>query len=142
MSAKLSLSTAAQLAIYIEHRPGALARVCEELAKAKINIEALGTEGATSGARGDEMLVRMVVSDSPKALKLLNEMGAVAVQTDVLLIEGGNQPGMLAKVAERLAKSEINIESVYLSSSADASKCVIILRPSNVEQAMRALRGL
>ncbi len=142
MSEKLSFKSATQLAIYIPHQPGALARVCDEIAKAKINIEALGTEGASSGARGDEMLIRMVVDQSEKASALLNEMGVVAVETSVLVIEGDNKPGMLAQITERLAKSEINIESIYLSASSDASKCVVILRPSSVEQALRTLRDL
>jgi hypothetical protein len=37
----LSLEKATQLAIFLENRPGALVRVCEALAKAGINIQAL-----------------------------------------------------------------------------------------------------
>lgn len=137
-----SIKVNAQLAIFMPNRPGALARACEAIAKEKINIDALATEGGTFGSRGDEVLVRMVVSDPAKAAAVLAEVGAVAVKTDVLLIESGNQPGMLARIADRLAKADVNIESVYVSASSDASKCLIIIRPSSVDKAQRALRDL
>jgi hypothetical protein len=83
--------------------------------------------------------VRMVVSDPTKAAEVLGGVGAVAVQADVLWIEGGNQPGMLAEIADRLAKADVNIESAYVSASSDATKCLIIMRPSDVDKAQRAL---
>jgi hypothetical protein len=138
----LSIRLASQLAIFLDDRPGTLAAACDTLAKAQINIEALATEGGGFGARQGEMLVRMVVNNPAKAMAALSEIGAVAVQTDVLMIEGGNQPGMLAKIAERLAKSEINIESVYVSASSNAERGVIILRPSDVQKATQALGEL
>jgi hypothetical protein len=39
----LSVETATQLAVFLANRPGALARVCDALAKAGINIYALAT---------------------------------------------------------------------------------------------------
>jgi hypothetical protein len=138
----LSIKTATQLAIFLDNRPGTLAGACDALAAAKININALATEGGGFGAQGDEMLVRMIANDPGKAAAALGEVGAVAVQSEVLMIEGANKPGMLAKIADRLAKAEINIESIYVSASSDAEKCVVILRPSNVDQATRALGEL
>jgi hypothetical protein len=40
---KLSIETATQLAVFLANRPGALARVCEALANAGVNIYALAT---------------------------------------------------------------------------------------------------
>lgn len=137
-----SLKIATQLAIFMADRPGTLAAACDALARAGIDIEALATEGGSFGSRGGEVLVRMVVSDPAKAAAVLAEVGAVAVTTDVLLIEGGNQRGMLARIADRLAKADINIESAYVSASSDASKCLVIMRPSDVSKAERVLRDL
>lgn len=138
----LSITVGTQLAIFMANRPGALARACEALANGNVNIEALATEGGNFGSRGDEMMVRMVVSDPTKAAALLEHVGADAIKTEVLVIEGGNQRGMLARVADRLANAGVNIESVYVSASSDATKCLVIMRPSNVDAAMRALRDL
>jgi hypothetical protein len=134
---KLSIESATQLAIFLANRPGALARVCEALAKAEINIHALATSDTV-----DHSVVRMVVSDPTKALMLLGEAGVLALESDVLMIETDNKPGVLAKIAERLAESEVNIEYVYLAGSPKAAKGLIILRPSDVEKAQSVLRDL
>ena len=134
---KLSIETATQLAIFLANRPGALARVCEALANAKINIHALATSDTV-----DHSVVRMVVSDPTKALMLLGEAGVLALETEVLMIETASEPGVLARIAERLAEAEINIEYAYLAGGRGAEKGLIVLRPSDVEKAQTVLRDL
>ena len=109
----------------------------DALANARINIYALATSDTV-----DHTVVRMVVSDPTKALMLLGEAGVLALETDVLTIETANQPGILAKIAERLADAEVNIEYTYLSPGREAEKGMIILRPSDVEKARRTLEEL
>src|SRR3989442_3082043 len=106
---KLSIETATQLAVFLANRPGALARVCDALAKAEININALATSDTV-----DHSVVRMVVSDPTKALMLLGEAGVLALEAEVLMIETEHEPGVLAQIAERLAEADVNIEYVYL----------------------------
>src|SRR5438045_8572964 len=104
---KLSIESATQLAVFLANRPGALARVCEALAKAEININALATSDTV-----DHSVVRMVVSDPTKALMLLGEAGVLALETEVLMIGAATRPGVLATIAERLASAEVHIEYV------------------------------
>src|SRR6185436_6215402 len=125
---------AAQLALFLENRPGTLARVCDELQKAKINIFAICTSDT-----GDYTVVRMVVSDTRKALLLFEEHGTLVVENDVLMIEGDNKPGSLAKIAHKLAKADINIEYAYCATAPDAKKGLLILRPSDCKKALKAL---
>lgn len=134
---KLSMEPATQLAVFLSNRPGALARVCDALAKAEINIHALATSDTI-----DHSVLRMVVSDPTKALMLFGESGVLALENDVIMIEGDNEPGMLAKIAERLATAEVNIEYAYLAASPKADRGLIILRPNDVAKAQRALAGL
>jgi hypothetical protein len=134
---KFSVETATQLAVFLANRPGALARVCDALATAGINICALATSDTV-----DHTVVRMVVSDPTKALMILGEAGVLAVETDVLTIESANQPGILAKIAECLAEAEVNIEYTYLAAGREVERGLIILRPSDVEKARRALEEL
>ena len=47
-----------------------------------------------------------------------------------------------AKIAERLAKAEVNIEYAYLAGGRGTEKGLIILRPSDIEKAQAALRDL
>jgi hypothetical protein len=134
---KLSIDSATQLAVFLANRPGALARVCEALAKAEINIHALATSDTV-----DHTVVRMVVSDPTRALMLLGEAGVLALETEVLMIETASEPGVLAKIAERLAEAEVNIEYAYLAGGRGSQKGLIVLRPSDVEKAQSVLRDL
>ena len=59
--ATIKIESATQLAVFLSNRPGALARVCEELAGAEINIHALSISDTA-----DHSVVRMAVSDPPK----------------------------------------------------------------------------
>lgn len=133
----VSLETTTQLAVFLENRPGALARVCEALAKAGINIYAL-----TVADTVDHAVVRMIVSDSTKALMLLGERGVLAFENDVLFIDAANELGVLSRIADALSRAEVNIEYAYFASSATSPKGIIVLRPSDIEKARQALNGL
>jgi hypothetical protein len=137
MNPKFSMEPATQLAVFLSNRPGALGRVCEALAKAEINVHALATSDTV-----DHSVVRMVVSDPTKALMLFGEAGVLALENDVVMIEGSNEPGTLARIAERLGKADVNIEYIYAATSPNVEKGLMILRPSDVDKAMRALRDL
>lgn len=133
----VSLETTTQLAVFLENRPGALARVCEALAKTGINILALTVSDTV-----DHAVVRMIVSDPTKALMLLGERGVLAIENDVLLIDASNELGVLARIADALSRAEVNIDYAYFASNATTPKGIIVLRPSNVEKARQALSGL
>ena len=137
MKAILSLETATQLAVFLENRPGALARVCEALAKDGINIHALTVSDTV-----DHAVVRMIVSDPTKALMLLGESGVLAFENDVLLIDAANELGVLGKIAEALSRAEVNIEYAYLATGGTSPKGIMVLRPSNLKKARQALSGL
>ena len=121
----LSLEPATQLALFLSNRPGALAKVCAELAQAEINIHALAISDTV-----DHSIVRMVVSDPMKALMILGEGGMIALEAEVLMIESDNAPGTLARITEDLAKTAVNIEYAHLATRIRADKGLMILRPS------------
>jgi hypothetical protein len=123
-----------QLSVFLVNEPGTLASVCKELGKAKINIFAL-----TISDTVDHAVVRMVVSDTRKALMLFEERGVLIIENEVLMIDNDNKPGSLAAIADRLAAAEINIEYAYLATSPGSRKGLLILRPSNVKKALQVL---
>jgi hypothetical protein len=131
------MEPATQLAVFLSNRPGALAKVCEELAKAEINIHAL-----TISDTVDHSIVRMVVSDPTRALMILGEGGMIALEAEVLMIESDNEPGTLARIANHLAKAKVNIEYAYLATSVRSNKGLMILRTSNMEAGLAVLREL
>jgi hypothetical protein len=123
-----------QLALFLENRPGMLARVCDALAAAGINIYAISISDTV-----DHSVIRMVVSDPAKAMFVFEEHGTLVVEDDVLMISGDNEPGSLAKLAHRLADAKINIEYAYCATAPDAKRGLLVLRVSDAKRAMKVL---
>jgi len=128
------MEIAKQLSVFLANKPGMLADVCNELAKAEVNIFAL-----TISDTADHSVVRMVVSDTDRALAIFEERGVLVVASKVLLIENSNKPGALAKIATRLAKAKINIEYAYLATSPGAKTGLLILRADDTKRALKVL---
>lgn len=130
------MQIATQLALFLENKPGTLAAVCAALAEAKINIFALTVSDTV-----DHAVVRMVVSDTARALHLFGERGVLVVENEVLLIEADNRPGVLVDIATKLAKARTNIEYLYLGGALKAKKSLIVVRASHAQRAYKALGG-
>ncbi len=130
------MEIATQLALFLENKPGTLAAVCDELAKANINIYALTVSDTV-----DHSVVRMVVSDTRRALSIFEEHGTLVVENDVLTMQIGNQPGRLSEIARSLASAGVNIEYAYLAVGAGSQGGLMVLRPSDVARAQQVLGG-
>ena len=125
-----------QLAIFLDNRPGTLARVCDALSAAKVNIFAITTSDTV-----DHSVIRMVVNDSRRALLVFEEHGTLVVEDDVVMLEGDNKSGSLARIAHKLANAGINIEYCYSATSPNAKKGLMILRTSNAKKALKVLNS-
>src|SRR5215470_9632347 len=125
-----------QLALFLDNRPGMLARVADALSEAKINIYAISTSDTL-----DHTVIRLVVSDYRKALHVFEEHGTLVVEDDVLMVDGSNKPGELARMAHKLAEAKVNIEYCYSATPASAKSGLMILRVSNPAKALKVLNS-
>ncbi len=125
-----------QLALFLENRPGTLARVCDALKEAKISIYAITTSDTV-----DHSVIRMVVSDTTRALRIFEEHGSLVVEDDVLMVAGDNKLGALAAIAHKLADADINIEYAYCATHPDERRGLLILRVSNARKALKVLNA-
>lgn len=125
-----------QLAVFLDNRPGTLARVCDTLGREGINIHAIATSDTV-----DHTVVRLVVSDYRKALHIFEERNTLVVEDDVLMVEGDNKPGSLGRLAHKLADAKVNIEYCYSATSARSKQGLLILRVSDVKKALKVLHG-
>jgi hypothetical protein len=123
-----------QLAIFLANQPGALARVCDALSEAKINILAASTSDTV-----DHTVLRLIVSDAHRAIFLLEERGMLVVESDVVLVEVPNRVGALAAIAQRLAAAQVNIEHLYCTTPAKARGGLLVLRVTNPKKALKVL---
>jgi hypothetical protein len=123
-----------QLAIFLDNRPGTFARVADALAEAKINIYAISTSDTV-----DHSVVRLILSDYRKAVHVFEAHGTLVVEDDVVMVEGDNKPGSLAKIAHKLADAKINIEYAYCATPPEAKKGLLILRVADARKALKVL---
>ena len=131
----MSTEIVIQLSVFLANKPGTLAKVCDALAGADINIYAL-----TISDTADHSVVRMVLSDSRRGLAIIEERGVLAIESKVLMIENSNKPGALGRIAARLADAKINIEYAYLATSPGAKTGLLIVRADDPKRALRVLR--
>jgi hypothetical protein len=123
-----------QLAVFLDNRPGMLARTCQALAKAKINILALSILDTV-----DHAIVRMVVDKPKEAEQVLSGLPAMVQRRDVVVMDVPNQVGALASIAEQLAEAGINLEYAYCTASSSHSEGAIVLRTNDLEATINAL---
>jgi|SRR5271170_6013305 len=125
-----------QLAVFLDNRPGTLARLADALAEAKVNIYAITTSDTV-----DHSVIRLVVSDYRAATRIFEQHGTLVVDDDVLLIEGSNKPGELARIARKLADARVNIEYCYSATPPSSKTGLMIIRVSNPAKALKTLNG-
>lgn len=123
-----------QLAVFIANKPGTLAEVCDALASERVNIY-----GLTISDTVDHAVVRMVVSDTRRALAVFEARGTLVLENDVLMVENDNKPGSLSEIARALSEHKINIEYAYLASMPSARRGLLIVRVTDTKKALKVL---
>lgn len=125
-----------QLSLMVEDEPGALARVCTELAQVAVNISAIMI---TRGPRG-EAPMRVVVSHVETAKKVLDSLHIKYTEEDVLAIRLKERPGAVGRVTRKLAEQEIDVRYLYGSIEKDSDRALVVLAVSDLDQASRILK--
>jgi hypothetical protein len=125
-----------QLALFLDNRPGTLARLADALSEAKVNIYAISTSDTI-----DHSVVRLVVDNYRKAMDLFEERGTLVVEDDVLMVSGDNKPGSLARIAHKLSAGKVNIEYAYCATTPNAKQGLMILRVSDAKKALKVLNS-
>ena len=123
-----------QISAFIANRAGTLAALAADLARHAISIQAV-----TIATLADHAVVRLVVSDTRKALHLLGERGVLVVSSPILAVDIPDEAGALARVAQRLARAGVNIDYAYGSTPVGGGTCVTYLHVSDLKKARAAL---
>ncbi len=120
--------------VFVADRPGELARVTEALAGAAVNIRAIASE-----SKHEVSFLRVVTGDVTTTENALTTAGLRFDLSDILEIELLDRPGELAKVAKRLSRAGINVQSLYILGSKNG-RTEIALVVSDIEKAKVTLK--
>ena len=124
-----------QLSVFLENRPGNLARVSSILSDAGINILALAIHDTV-----DNAVVRLLLDNPTKALLLLEQENYYIMEQTVLVLEVLNKPGELTRICQSLAEADINISYAYCTARTDQHSGCLVLKTDNPERAFEILK--
>jgi len=124
-----------QFSIFMVNKPGVLAQVLSEFARAKINITAMTMMDSV-----EHGVMRVVFTAPKKAKEVLAKLNMPHNETEVLCVTLDNRSGALAIVAEKLAKNHINISYAYCTAGAKGGRTTGVLKVADVKKAMRILQ--
>jgi hypothetical protein len=123
-----------QLSVFLENKSGRLTEVLEVLGEENIRITAL------SVADTEEFgILRLIVSDPEKAREILKKHAFSVNLTEVISVIAPNEAKHYARVLRILSDLDISVEYTYAFSL--GNKSIIILRCSNTNDAIKALKS-
>ena len=125
-----------QISIYAENKKGTFQKITGILFEEGINI--LGSVTNDSAEYG---IIRMVVSDTEKALSALSAAGYMCRQTDVLGIEVKDEAGNLNKLLLAMKESNINADYLYLSFNRASAMPIMVVHTADIYEVEECLRG-
>jgi hypothetical protein len=126
---------AIQFSIFMVNKPGVLAQVLGEFARAKINIMAITMMDSV-----EHGVMRIVFAEAEKAREVLLKLNMPYNETEVLCVNLANKAGALAAVAEKLAKNHINIGYAYCTAGAKGGRTTGVLKVADVKKAMKIIQ--
>ena len=124
-----------QVSIFLENRKGRLAEVTKLLKDESINIRALSLADMP-----DLGVLRLIVHDRDRCLRLLRNNGFAARETDVVAVEMEDKPGGLYRIIEVLDREGLSIEYIYTFFSKNAATAIAIFKLDDPARAVETLK--
>ena len=124
-----------QLSVFIENKKGRLAKITGLLADAGIDLIALSIADTTNFG-----IMRGIVKDPDKAIKVLKEGGFTASLAEVFVVEVPDEPGGLSNVLKLLDEADVSIEYLYSFVHTPHENALILFRVEDIEGAVAKLK--
>jgi len=121
-----------QLSVFLENKMGRLSEIATILGDANINMTAFSVADTS-----DFGILRVIVSNPEKALKILKDNNLTVSLTEVICLICPNESGALARALNILKVEKVQIEYLYAFSMDKAAN--IIIRPANTQYCIEIL---
>ena len=125
-----------QLSIYAENRQGAMHAITQILYDAGINMNTLITNDSAEFG-----IIRMLVSDTDKAVRVLKDAGYLCHAESVAAAEIGDECGSLNKLLAAVTDGNVNLDYLYVTYNTLSRLPVAILRTSDLMEVESFLQG-
>lgn len=124
---------AKQLSIFLENKSGRLTEVTELLGRAGINLSAMSIAD-----NSDFGILRCIVSEPERALRVLRDEGFAVKATDVIGFTCPNASGALSTIMRQLSDAGVFIEYLYSFNNGDRAN--VVIRPTDLKACERILQ--
>ena len=110
-----------RIVVIAKNETGVIADIAGALAERNINIETINAE--TFEEKG---AISLTADDHDGALRALKQAGFKAVSDESLVVRLRDEPGALARLADRFKQAGVNIQSLYILDRRDGRTTVAI----------------
>jgi hypothetical protein len=150
-----------QISVILTNAPGELAKLCDVLKGASVNILAMSIQNAKDSVKelynmrektrrrialaesyrgilkdsSDYSLIRLLVDKPGEAEKALLKANHLVDTDPILIFKLVNQPGMLGEVAKRFGEAEINIDYIYGSAMEEKKEAIFVVHIAETDLA-------
>ncbi|NCB05951.1 MAG: ACT domain-containing protein [Clostridia bacterium] len=124
-----------QISVFLENSPGRMAEYTQFLGRNGVDLISLCVADTTNFG-----ILRGIVADYERAVKLIAQAGYTVKLTDVLVVSVPDRPGGLGEVIGLLAEQNVSIEYLYSIVRRSAENAYIVIRVDDVEKADKVLR--
>lgn len=123
-----------QISVFVENKKGSLVEITDTLAKENIDLRAMSIADTQ-----DFGILRLIVSDTDKALDVLRRHNCIVTETAVVGVRLRNEPGALATVVRVLSEGDINVEYMYAFNGSTPHHAYVVLRVNDNEKVAELL---
>lgn len=119
-----------QISVFVENGVGGISEITKILSDSKINIRsAYVADTAEFG------ILRLIVTDTKKAERVLTENGIAVKETDVIAVEMSDTPGGLGGILDVLSDNGVNIEYLYAFVGKGESGALMVFKADDAGKA-------
>ena len=123
-----------QLSVFAENKPGSLVEITDVISKNDIDMRAISIADTQ-----DFGILRIIVSDIEKAVKVLGENGFITSINQVAAVKISDEPGAMSKAIRVLYEKGINVEYLYAFIAASKKNAYVVLRVEDNAEAEKIL---
>jgi hypothetical protein len=123
-----------QISVFLENKKGRLAEVTGTLEREGVNMRALSLADTA-----DFGVLRIIVDEVDRCLKVLKTAGFVAQVTEVVAIEVEDRPGGLHRILQVLDAGGLNVEYLYAYLLKRKAAAIVICKIDEREKALAVL---
>jgi hypothetical protein len=159
-----------QISVILKNAPGELARLCDALEAANVNILAMSIQNAKDSVKelynmrektgrrialaesyrgilkdsSDYSLIRLYLNKPEEAERILRDASHLIDTEPILVFRLVHQPGMLGRVARRFGEANVNIDYIYGSAMEEGKEAVFLVHiaEADIPKVEKSLKDL